>query len=304
MKNEQERVSLVTGGTDGIGRAVALELARGGDRVLFVGRDRERGAEVLAALQRIRPAVEHAFLPADLSLLSEAARVADELARRTDRLDAAIFCAGILSTVPEWTAEGLERNFSLNYLGRYLLARRLVPALARAPSGRLVLVANAGVYKDTLDMDDLQHRRGKPGLQVAGRTQFANDLFAVELAERLRGSRVEVTCVFPGMVKTSVLRNARMPRPLRFVISTLHALRAITPEQAAETPVFLAQSPAARRSSGRFYGPRCVERDVPERARRADRRAALWAASEALVRDHLPEAEALVTPDSRPATAA
>ena len=141
---------------------------RGGDRVLFVGRNEERGAQVLAALREELPGVEHAFLPADLSLLSETARVADEVARRTDRLDAAVFCAGILSTVPEWTEEGLERNFVLNYLSRYLLARRLLPVLEEAPSGRLVLVANAGRYGDSLDLDDLQHRRGKPGLEWRG----------------------------------------------------------------------------------------------------------------------------------------
>jgi NAD(P)-dependent dehydrogenase (short-subunit alcohol dehydrogenase family) len=94
-----ERVALVTGGTDGIVRAVALGLARGGDRVLFVGRSAERGARVLAELREARPGPEHTFLPADLSRLSETARVADEVALRlTDRLDAAVFCAGILSS--------------------------------------------------------------------------------------------------------------------------------------------------------------------------------------------------------------
>lgn len=137
------RFSLVTGGTDGIGRAVALQLAAGGDRVLFVGRDAERGAEVLSALRAARPGVQHVFLQADLSLLSEAARVADEVEHLTDRLDAAIFCAGVLALRPEWTREGLERTFVLNYLSRYLLATRLVPALTLAPAGRLVLVANA-----------------------------------------------------------------------------------------------------------------------------------------------------------------
>ena len=103
MGHAAERVSLVTGATDGIGRAVALQLARG-DRVLFVGRSTERGKQVLAELREALPGVDHVFLPADLSLLSETTRLADEVARHTDRLDAAVFCAGILSTVPEWTA--------------------------------------------------------------------------------------------------------------------------------------------------------------------------------------------------------
>ena len=107
-----ERVALVTGGTGGIGRAVALQLARGGDRVLFVGRNAERSADVLAALREARPGTDHAFLQADLSLLAETARLAEEVARRTERLDAAAFCAGILSTVPA-RAQRLERRNGL-----------------------------------------------------------------------------------------------------------------------------------------------------------------------------------------------
>jgi NAD(P)-dependent dehydrogenase (short-subunit alcohol dehydrogenase family) len=284
-----ERVALVTGGTDGIGRAVALQLARGGDRVLLVGRNAARGAQVLAALREARPGVGHMFLAADLSLLDDTARVAEEVARHTDRLDAAVFCAGILSTVPEWTVEKLERNFVLNYLTRYLLARRLLPALTRAKSGRLVLVSNAGMYKDTLSFDDLQHRKGKPGMNVAGRTQFANDLLATELAARLRGTRVEVTCVYPGLVKTGVFRNSRgLPWIVRALLSSMLRIVGQSPEAAARTPVFLAQDPRAIGTGGWFYGPRLKQRLVPARARRPERRHGLWAASEDLVRSYLP----------------
>ena len=287
MKANRDRVSLVTGGTDGIGRAVALELARGGDRVLFVGRDEGRGIQVLRELHAVRPGVSHAFLQADLSLLSETARLADAVMQHSERLDAAVFCAGILSTVPEWTEEGLERSFVLNYLTRYLLARRLLPALTEARSGRLVFVSNAGAYGDTLDFDDLQYRRGKPGLRVAGRTQFANDLLTIELAARLERTRVQTMCVFPGVVRTNVFRNAvGLPWFFRLLVPLIRTM-AISPRAAAETPVFLAQSDDAMDAGGRFYGPRRKERRVPERARRAERRQALWEASDALVGGYL-----------------
>jgi NAD(P)-dependent dehydrogenase (short-subunit alcohol dehydrogenase family) len=282
------RVSLVTGGTGGIGRAVAIKLATGGDRVLFIGRDQDRAAEVLAALHLAQPGASHCFIRADLSLLGETARAAEEVARRTPRLDAAVFCAGILSTIPEWTAEGFERNFALNYLSRYLMARCLLSRLTMAPSGRLVLVSNAGKYRDTLDFSDLQHRQGTRGLAVAGRTQFANDLLAIELAERLRGTRVDATCVFPGIVKTDVFVNAcGIPRPVKLLASVAQTLIGMTPDEAAQTPVFLAQAPAAAGAGGRFYGPRRKERRVPDAARRPERRRALWDLSEQLVQAYL-----------------
>ena len=88
------RTSLVTGGTGGIGRAVARRLAQSGDRVLIVGRDLERGASVLAELRAAAPDRDHRFLTADLSLLGDTARLAREVASLTDRLDAAVLCAG------------------------------------------------------------------------------------------------------------------------------------------------------------------------------------------------------------------
>ena len=279
------RVSLVTGGTDGIGRAVALELARGGDQVIFVGRSQERGAEVLWELRRAAPALEHAFIAADLSLLSETARVAAEVTRMTQRLDALVCCAGILSLVPEWTTEGLERNFVLNYLTRYLLAVQMLPLLREAASGRLVLVSNAGKYPDTLDFDDLQHQRGKVGLAVSGRTQFANDLLVAELGERLRGSRVEATCVFPGVTRSSCFKNARgLPWLLRWLSPLALRLLGQPPAAAAQTPVFLARDAAAVGTSGGFFGPKLKPIAVPERALKRERREALWRASEELVR--------------------
>jgi NAD(P)-dependent dehydrogenase (short-subunit alcohol dehydrogenase family) len=285
-----QRVALVTGGTAGIGHAVALRLARGGDRILFTGRDERRGAQVLEELRTIRPGVAHMFLPADLSLLGDTARLADAIACHTDRLDAVVFCAGVLSLVPEWTTEGLERTFVVNYLARYLLVQRLLPMLLRASSGRLVLVANAGKYGDSLDFDDLQHRRRGAGLAVAGRTQFANDLMAVELAERPEGTPVSVTCVYPGVVDTDVFRNARgLPRLARALAPAVQRLVAAPPATAAETPAFLAQASTATATAtgGRFYGPAMSRRRIPGRARRPDRRSALWAASEELVRPYL-----------------
>jgi NAD(P)-dependent dehydrogenase (short-subunit alcohol dehydrogenase family) len=282
----QQRIALVTGGTGGIGAAVAEKLAAEGDRVIIVGRDTTRGAAMVRLMKERGPNADHRFLPADLTLLSEAARAADEIAALVPRLDAAVFCAGILSTIPEWTSEGLERTLALNYLSRFLMIRRLLPQLERSASGRIVLVANAGMYPDTLDFDDLQHRRGKRGLKVAGRTQFANDLLAVELASRLIGTSIAVSCVFPGFVRTRVFDNARgLPAGFRFIRPLLEA-RSISPAAAAETPAFLAHAPDAATATG-FYGPGRKPRRIPARAMRRDRRTCLWSLSVELVQSYL-----------------
>jgi NAD(P)-dependent dehydrogenase (short-subunit alcohol dehydrogenase family) len=242
---------IVVTGSTGIGGAVAAAL---GERALTIGRAGQ--------------------IRADLSLLGGTARAAAEV---TGPLDAIVCCAGVFALRAEHTVEGLERAFVLNYLSRFLLIRLLLPRLV--PDGRVVLVANAGRYGDTLgDLDDLNLRGGGRGLRIAGRTQFANDLFAVELAERR--PELAVTCVFPGLVATRVFRDARgVPAGLRRVLNLVQRRVGADPAAAAATPVALATGP--RPASG-FYGPGCTPLTIPARVLRG-RRAALWSASEDLI---------------------
>lgn len=166
------RVAVVTGATAGIGRAVAVRLAAQGFGVLAVRRDRTRGEALVHDLPRpgdCEDAAEHRFLAADLASMAGTAQLTDEVARHTDRVDALVCCAGIFALRPGWTDEGLERTFALNYLSRFLLVRRLEPLLTAAPLARVVLVANAGAYRDRLDLDDPHYRRGRRGMRVATR---------------------------------------------------------------------------------------------------------------------------------------
>lgn len=255
--------------------------------MFIVGRDRKRGDAALAELARRGPG-GHRFFAADLALLSDTARVSREILAASERIDALVCSAGILGILPEWTSEGLERNLVLNYLSRYLMVRALLPRLRQSLSGRVVLVSNAGMYPDTLDFDDLQHRKGKPGLAVASRTQFANDLLCTELAERLLHSTVQVRCVYPGMVKTAVFRNARgLPRWLAALLTVVQSVIGRSAAAAARTPAALALATEAHLPGARFYGPGLKAKRIPERALRAERRRGLWAASERLVQPHM-----------------
>lgn len=278
---------LVTGGTAGIGQAVALRLAASGGRVLITGRDQARGEQTLRALRLSAPGLDHRYLPADLSLLAQTARLADAVEEASPRLDAVVCCAGLLAAQAEHTSEGLERTLVVNYLSRHLLARRLEPLLRTSTSGRLVLVANAGRYRDSLDLDDLQLRHGRRGLVVSARTQFANNLLATELHERWSPD-VQVTCIYPGVVRTDVFAHARGLRPPTRALARLAGrLLGAPPSEAAMTPAFLASDPAAASLGGRFFGPQLREIPISARARARQRRTALWDASQAPVRPYL-----------------
>ena len=120
-------------------------------------------------------------------------------------------------------------------------------------------------------------------MRVSARTQFANDLLAVELGERYRGGSVAATCVSPGVVGTDVFRHGvGVPWPLAAVMGAVARGVGLTPEAAADTPAWLADAADPREMSESFFGPHRSVRGIPDRARRPDRRARLWEVSEQL----------------------
>ncbi len=113
--SDSKKNALVTGGTDGVGKEVARELARAGHRVVLVGRDASKGARVEREMRKTTGNTDIQFLQADLSLVREANRLADEIASRWPVLHYLVHSAGIVRGHRELTAEGVESNFATNY---------------------------------------------------------------------------------------------------------------------------------------------------------------------------------------------
>jgi NAD(P)-dependent dehydrogenase (short-subunit alcohol dehydrogenase family) len=270
---------VVTGGTDGIGRATALHLARAGGRVLFTGRSKARAAEALAELKAASP-LDHRFVEADFARMADVARAAEKISAE-DALRAIVHCAGIISDRPEPTADGLEANFAVNYLSRYLLTRKLLASLERHPDPRVVIVAAAGYFAGThVDLDAICRREFK-SLKPFEVSQFSNDPLGLELAAR--APKVATTVIRPGMVRTNLRAKASsLPRFFR----VLGPLNRFWPsaEQFARTPAALASDPATRSLGGTFVGSKPNKKvAIPAASNDPVLRRRLWEVSEALV---------------------
>src|SRR5687768_4398789 len=148
--HEEKRVAVITGASSGIGKAAALELARRGWHVIGVGRDPERTTAAEAEIRAAAPSAEVDMIRADLASLAGAARAADEIASKTDRLDALLNNAGGVVGELTTTPEGHEATFAGNHLGPFLLTKKLLPLLrataARQGPGavRIVAVSSSG----------------------------------------------------------------------------------------------------------------------------------------------------------------
>lgn len=243
------KICLITGPTQGIGRAAALAIAKLGPTMVLVVRDEQRGRELADEIRAGgNPNVE--LLVADLSSQAEVRRVAAEFLARHDQLHLLINNAGALFMDRKESVDGLEMTFALNHLGYFLLTHLLLDVLKKSAPARIVHVASRAHVRGTISFDDLQSKRSYRGWPAYSQSKLANILFSAELSRRLAGSGVTSNCLHPGVVSTGFGRNNR---GLMGFLVKLYSPFSRTPEQGAQTTIFLATSPAVEGITGQYF---------------------------------------------------
>lgn len=244
---------LITGGTSGIGKATAVALAAMGADVTVVGRDPERGKKALAEI-RAESGNENVDLAlADLSVQDEVRRLAEEFAERHDRLDVLINNAGLVQSKRTETPDGIETTLAINHLAPFLLTNLLLDLLKSSAPSRIVTTSSEAQRWGNVDFDDLQSRRKYRGFPVYGMTKLMNIMFTYELAGRLRGTGVTANCMHPGGVATNFGKNNKGPMAL-FFRAAKPFMR--TPEQGADTLIWLSSSPDVEDVTGGYFSDR------------------------------------------------
>jgi NAD(P)-dependent dehydrogenase (short-subunit alcohol dehydrogenase family) len=214
------KVVLVTGSTDGLGRALSHELAVRGATVVLHGRDSAKGEEMLRGIREATGSERLSFELADLASLAEVRSLAERVTGRQDRLDVLVSNAGIGSGGQrgwsgegprELSADGYELRFAVNYLSHFLLTRLLEPLLVRSAPARIVTVSSAG--QAAIDFDDVMLERDYSGVQAYRQSKLALVMLTLDLAEDLGGRGVTANCLHPGtfMPTKMVLETGTTP---------------------------------------------------------------------------------------------
>jgi NAD(P)-dependent dehydrogenase (short-subunit alcohol dehydrogenase family) len=192
---------LITGATDGLGKAVAIELARAGATVLVHGRDEARGDATLREIRDETGSDRTRWYRADLASLEEVRALAERLDTEHERLDVLVNNAGI-GTVEAGDAQrlesrdGYELRFAVNYLAPFLLTRLLLPMLVDSTPSRIVNVSSAG--QAPIDFDDVMLEHGYDGVRAYCQSKLALVMLTLDLADELAGSGVTANCLHPG----------------------------------------------------------------------------------------------------------
>lgn len=236
-------IALVTGSTDGLGRAVARSLATRGFTVWVHGRDTARGEALVGEICAQGGTAR--FQRSDFASLAEVRMLADTVRREVPRLNVLINNAGIGTAAPgrpasrELSAEGHELRFAVNYLAGYLLTELLLPLLCASAPARIVNVASAGQFPP--DFDNLMLSHGYSGIRAYAQSKLAQVMYTFDLAGRLRGTDVTVNCLHPATYMDTTMVRASGVTPQSTV------------EDGAEAVLRLACAPQLERVSGEYF---------------------------------------------------
>ena len=244
MQAPAEQVILVTGATDGLGRAVASELAGRGAALLLHGRDEARLADAAEGIRAESGNEKLGTYRADFSSLDEVNDLAKAIERDQDRIDVLVNNAGVGSTLPGdgermESRDGHELRFAVNYLAHFLLTRRLEALIRESAPTRIVNVSSAG--QTPIDFDDVMLERAYDGTRAYCQSKLAQIMFTFDLADELRDAGVTVNCLHPAsLMPTKIVMHARGA-----AISTL--------EEGVEATVRLAAAPALDGVTGLYF---------------------------------------------------
>ena len=238
------KVYMVTGVTSGLGKAIALELAKTGETVILVARDPDRAAQVAKEISALTQNPNLDMQLCDLSNLSSVRNLGTILKSRYNNIHVLINNAGIYKKDRSTTVDGYETMFATNHLGPFLLTYMLMDRLLASGSARIINITAPSTTE--LNFDDLQGERSFNSLNAFGTTKMANLLFTFELARRMENTGVAVNAVHPGLVRSGLMKDAFAP------IRLLSWLLSAPPSRAAQDVVRLALDPEFEDTHGKF----------------------------------------------------
>lgn len=281
------KTALITGATNGIGRATAMALAEQGYELAVLCRNPDKGQQLKSDIEALHPAAEVMVLIGDLASLSDIQQAAQRFLDSGKPLHLLVNNAGVVNTKRKESRDGIEENFAVNHLAYALLTELLLPRLKASAPARIVSVSSeAHKFVSGLQVDDLEFTQSRyKTFKVYGHAKLCNILWTKELARRLEGSGVTANCLHPGAVHTGLgHQNSQL---LGKIISVVTKPFFRTPEEGAATSIYLATSPEVEGVSGEYFIDRKPAKLKPY-ATDQSASGRLWDATQDYLRGYLP----------------
>ena len=285
-KTMEGKTCLITGSTSGIGKEIAIGLAKMNAKVVLVGRNKSRCEEMLEEIMRNTSSSFDtnnnnlvSYILADLSSQASIRQLAEKFLAAHGRLDVLVNNAGVFLSKRLTTLDGIEYTFAVNHLAPFLLTNLLFERLRSSAPSRVITTSSVAHKGAQISFEDIQfERRRYSGVKAYGQSKLANILFTKELSRRSEGTGVTSNCFHPGGVKTNLVRGN--PWFYRFIWAIISPFL-VSPRRGADTAIYLASSSEVEEITGKYFVKR---KDVPISGVGDDPDAAvrLWKISEGL----------------------
>ena len=269
---------LVTGPTSGIGRGTALALAEAGAKLILVARNPNKCEQVAKQIMDAGGEAPLSII-ADLSLLSEVERAANEFLATGLPLHILINNAGLVNQRRKLTSEGLELTMAVNYFAPFALTLRLLPSLKRAPGARILNITSNSYAIGRLNFDDLTFKRFFWPMGPYSASKLGNIYFTRELARRIEGSDITVNAVHPGLIFTN-LGIGNNPGLAQKVLGAIWSKFSLDESEGHRSPVYAATAPELEGVTGQYIADCRVSELKPIALKEAPAKR-LWEVSEA-----------------------
>jgi NAD(P)-dependent dehydrogenase (short-subunit alcohol dehydrogenase family) len=202
----KNKIVLITGATDGIGKQTAISLAKMGATVVVTGRNKQRGEAAIAEIKSISGNVNVELLLADISSQRGIVELVQQFVAKFDKLDVLINNAGSAANERKLNVDGVELNFATNVLAPYQLTTQLMDLLKKSDSPRVITLMGGDLPK-VLEMDNLQAQKSFDGLSYYSQTKLTMMAMMYEYAERLKGQKITINVCYPGQASTNMTQN-------------------------------------------------------------------------------------------------
>ncbi len=247
----KDKIYLVTGGTSGVGKAIATGVAKKGANVVIVSRSELSGQQAIKEIAEKSDNNNISFLPADLSLLKSVQQLSEQFKQQHSQLHGLVNAAGAWYFKKEITSEGYDKSFVINYLSHFALTNRLLDLLKATDEARIVTVAGAPRFlkKPKIDLNDLQLTKSYSWMKSINNAMFARVHFGFELSDRLQNTSASSMVFHPGFVKSNLGKDVA---PWWLKLMFLFSSDVRNAPETCDSGVYVATKGNAHTTNGKF----------------------------------------------------